>query len=54
MLGWNGDNGDPDNFLYALLDKTNAGGNNRSFYSNEEVHNLFVEAQSMNDQSETY
>lgn len=51
MLGWNGDNGDPDNFLYALLDKTNAGGNNRSFYMNEEVHKLLADAQAMNDQA---
>jgi peptide/nickel transport system substrate-binding protein len=51
MLGWSGDNGDPDNFLYALLDKNNIGGNNRSFYTNEDVHKLLVDAQAMNDQA---
>lgn len=24
FLGWTGDNGDPDNFFYVLLDKDNA------------------------------
>ncbi|SDO89371.1 peptide/nickel transport system substrate-binding protein [Paenibacillus sp. yr247] len=51
MLGWTGDNGDPDNFLYTLLDKTNIPGNNRSRYVNEEVHSLLVEAQSATDKA---
>ena len=25
MLGWTGDNGDADNFIYTLLDKDNIG-----------------------------
>ncbi|MFC4104045.1 ABC transporter substrate-binding protein [Paenibacillus xanthanilyticus] len=49
MLGWQGDNGDPDNFLYALLDKDSIGSNNYSFYSNEEVHKLLVAGQSETD-----
>ena len=28
MLGWTGDNGDADNFIYTLLDKDNIGSNN--------------------------
>lgn len=50
MLGWNGDNGDPDNFLFTLLDKTTIGSNNYSFYDNEEVHKLLAEAQAEPDQ----
>lgn len=50
MLGWNGDNGDPDNFLYTLLDKDTIPGNNRSFYVNEELHNVLVKAQTEVDQ----
>lgn len=49
MLGWQGDNGDPDNFLYALLDKDSIGSNNYSFYNNEEVHKLLVAGQSETD-----
>ncbi|MGE5703032.1 MAG: ABC transporter substrate-binding protein [Clostridia bacterium] len=46
LLGWIGDNGDPDNFLYVLLDKNNIGSGNRSRYANEEVHKLLIAAQS--------
>ncbi|MBE3562697.1 MAG: ABC transporter substrate-binding protein [Hydrogenibacillus schlegelii] len=45
LLGWIGDNGDPDNYLYVLLDKDNAGGSNRTFYDNEDVHRLLTQAQ---------
>ncbi|CAM3082697.1 ABC transporter substrate-binding protein [Paenibacillus sediminis] len=51
MLGWTGDNGDPDNFLYALLDKDSIPGNNRSFYVNEDLHKILIEAQKENDQN---
>ncbi|MHA7580089.1 ABC transporter substrate-binding protein [Paenibacillus vandeheii] len=50
MLGWTGDNGDPDNFLYTLLDKDAIPGNNRSFYVNEELHTLLTSAQKETDQ----
>ncbi|SOC00171.1 peptide/nickel transport system substrate-binding protein/oligopeptide transport system substrate-binding protein [Ureibacillus xyleni] len=46
LLGWTGDNGDADNFLYALLDKDNIGSNNYSYYSNDAVHDLLITAQS--------
>lgn len=46
MMGWTGDNGDADNFLYTLLDKDNIGSNNYARYANDEVHELLIEAQS--------
>ena len=47
LLGWTGDNGDPDNFLYVLLDKsaTTPPANNIAFYRSEELHEVLVEAQ---------
>ncbi|MCD7036393.1 ABC transporter substrate-binding protein [Metabacillus sp. GX 13764] len=51
MLGWTGDNGDPDNFIYTLLDKDSIGGNNYTFYSNEKLHKILIEAQTVTDQS---
>lgn len=52
LLGWTGDNGDADNFLYVLLDQDSIGSNNYSYYKNQEVHDLFIKAQSTNDQAE--
>lgn len=52
LLGWTGDNGDPDNFIYVLLDKDNIGGSNRSFYGDEELHEILIKAQSLTDQAE--
>lgn len=51
MLGWTGDNGDADNFIYTLLDKDNIGSNNYAYYSNEEVHELLIKAQSETDEN---
>lgn len=51
MLGWTGDNGDPDNFLYTLLDKDSIGSNNYSHYSNDELHDVLIQAQTETDQS---
>ena len=52
ILGWSGDIGDPDNFLYTLLDKDNANkpGTNRSFYKGEELHQVLAKAQEITDQ----
>lgn len=52
MLGWTGDNGDPDNFLATLLDKNNIGGNNRTRYASEETHKLLIAAQSATTKEE--
>ncbi|ETI67989.1 ABC transporter substrate-binding protein [Neobacillus vireti] len=51
MLGWTGDNGDPDNFIYTLLDKDSIGSNNYAYYSNEELHKILIEAQTETEQS---
>lgn len=45
LMGWIGDNGDPDNFLYTLLDKDSAGSNNLSFYKSEPLHKVLIAAQ---------
>ncbi|MET3698751.1 peptide/nickel transport system substrate-binding protein [Bacillus oleivorans] len=49
LLGWTGDNGDPDNFLYVLLDKDSIGSNNYTYYSNDELHEILIQAQSETD-----
>ncbi|BAQ08711.1 peptide ABC transporter substrate-binding protein [Bacillus sp. OxB-1] len=50
MLGWTGDNGDPDNFLYVLLDEDNIGSNNYTYYKNDELHEIFIAAQTEVDE----
>ncbi|MFC0273812.1 ABC transporter substrate-binding protein [Metabacillus herbersteinensis] len=50
MLGWTGDNGDADNFLYTLLDKDSIGSNNYSQFSNDELHDVLIEAQTEPEQ----
>jgi len=55
LLGWTGDNGDPDNFLYVLLDKDNAKGpdaGNIAFYKNDQLHELLIKAQQSSDVAE--
>lgn len=48
LYGWSGDNGDPDNFLYTILDKDSAtppGANNVSFWKNDAFHALMLAGQ---------
>ncbi|TCS83077.1 ABC transporter substrate-binding protein [Tepidibacillus fermentans] len=55
LFGWTGDNGDPDNFLYVLLDKDNAkapDAGNISFYKNDKLHEILIKAQRSSDQNE--
>lgn len=52
LIGWTGDNIDPDNFLYTLLASENAKpgyAGNYSFYKNKEVDLLLVQARQNND-----
>ena len=44
ILGWTGDNGDPDNFLDMLLGCDAVGGNNRAQWCNEEFDKLVNDA----------
>lgn len=49
LLGWTGDNGDPDNFLTGLLTCDGVGGYNRSFWCNEEFDAAVLEARTTED-----
>jgi len=51
QLGWTGDNGDPDNFLYVLLSSTAAQipAQNIAFYKSEKFDKLVEEAKITND-----
>ncbi len=51
LLGWTGDNGDPDNFLAVLLGCDAVGGANRAQWCNEEFEALIQEAKVTTDQS---
>ena len=52
LLGWTGDNGDPDNFLHTLLGCAAVGGNNRAHWCNEEFDKLVNDAKKVSDQAE--
>ncbi|MFW6381078.1 MAG: ABC transporter substrate-binding protein [Bacillota bacterium] len=48
LIGWIGDNGDPDNFIYVLLDKSNTEvgyAGNYAFYRSDLLHDILVQAQ---------
>ena len=52
MLGWTGDNGDPDNFLDTLLGCDAVGGNNRAQWCNPEFDALVKKAKVTSDKAE--
>ena len=52
IMGWTGDNGDPDNFLDTLLGCEAVGGNNRAQWCNEEFDKLVKKAKQTSDQAE--
>ena len=52
LLGWTGDNGDPDNFLAVLLGCDAVGGANRAQWCNEEFDALVKEAKTKSTQEE--
>lgn len=52
LTGWSGDNGDPDNFMYTLLDKDSArrpNALNYSFWRDEAYHQLMLQGQNTSD-----
>jgi dipeptide transport system substrate-binding protein len=51
ILGWTGDNGDPDNFLAVLLGCDGVGGSNRANWCNEDFNKLIQEAKVTPDQA---
>jgi dipeptide transport system substrate-binding protein len=53
LLGWTGDNGDPDNFLYVLLSCDAAkDGANRARWCHEPFDELLIQAKRIADQAE--
>jgi len=54
ILGWTGDNGDPDNFLGVLLSCAAAadGGSNRAFWCNQEFSEILAKAKQTSDVAE--
>jgi dipeptide transport system substrate-binding protein len=54
ILGWTGDNGDPDNFMGVLLSCAAAGegGANRAFWCNQEFSDLLSKAKQASDVAE--
>jgi len=55
LHGWVGDNGDPDNFLYTLLDQDNTVkgvARNVAFFRDPYVHGLLVQAQESDSREE--
>jgi len=52
LLGWTGDNGDPDNFLAVLLGCDGVTRSNRAQWCNEEFDALIQEAKTLSSQEE--
>ena len=52
LLGWTGDNGDPDNFLSVLLGCEAVGGSNRAQWCHEPFDELVNKAKTLTDQAE--
>lgn len=52
LMGWTGDNGDPDNFLGVLLNCDAVGSSNRAQWCNKEFDDLILKAKTLNSQEE--
>ena len=53
LIGWTGDNGDPDNFMYDLLDQDSAvkpNAQNYSFWRDPAFHKLMLAGQQTVDE----
>ena len=52
LLGWTGDNGDPDNFLAVLLGCDGREASNRAQWCHEPFQDLIIKAKTVTDQAE--
>ena len=52
LLGWTGDNGDPDNFLAVLLGCDGVGGSNRAQWCHKPFEDLIQKAKTVSDPAE--
>lgn len=52
LLGWTGDNGDPDNFMHVLLGCAAAKGSNRARWCHKPFDDLLLQAKATTDQAE--
>jgi dipeptide transport system substrate-binding protein len=52
LLGWTGDNGDPDNFLAVLLGCSGVGGSNRANFCHKPFEDLIQNAKIVSDAAE--
>ncbi len=52
LLGWTGDNGDPDNFLAVLLGCDGVGGSNRAQWCHKPFEDLIQKAKTISDVNE--
>ena len=52
LLGWTGDNGDPDNFLAVLLGCDGVGGSNRAQWCNDDFEAVIQKAKTVSDPAE--
>ncbi len=52
LLGWTGDNGDPDNFLAVLLGCDGVGGSNRAQWCHQPFEDLIQKAKVVSDKAE--
>ncbi|MDX5593693.1 ABC transporter substrate-binding protein [Pseudovibrio sp. SPO723] len=52
LLGWTGDNGDPDNFLSVLLSCDGVGGSNRAQWCHEGFNELIMKAKAVSSAEE--
>jgi peptide/nickel transport system substrate-binding protein len=52
MVGWSGDNGDPDNFLYEMFSTDMIPVGNTSHYSNPDLDAILIKARTVTDPAE--